>query len=56
MTRDAMALLIVAICVSPIITLGICAFWRNLELSARDQDTRRYPRYGRPSEKRDKET
>jgi len=46
MAHDSVILLFVAICVSPVITAALCAVWRNLELSSREQDPRRFPRYG----------
>lgn len=39
-------LLIALLCIMPIVCFGICAFWRGLELNARESDTRRYPRPG----------
>lgn len=39
-------LLIAILCISPLVTFGLCAVWRVLELNQRDGDTRRYPRPG----------
>jgi hypothetical protein len=29
----------------------LCSFWRALEITAREGDTRRFPRYGNPNER-----
>jgi len=39
-------LLIALLCISPLLTFGLCAVWRILELNSRDGDTKRYPRPG----------
>lgn len=39
-------LLVAILCISPLVTFGLCAVWRILELNSRDGDTRRYPRPG----------
>ena len=39
-------LLIAVLCISPLVSFGLCAVWRILELNARESDTRRYPRPG----------
>lgn len=39
-------LLVAVLCISPLVTFGLCAVWRVLELNARESDTRRYPRPG----------
>jgi hypothetical protein len=39
-------LLVAILCISPLVTFGLCAVWRILELNSRDGDTKRYPRPG----------
>lgn len=39
-------LLVAVLCISPLVTFGLCAVWRILELNARESDTGRYPRPG----------
>jgi hypothetical protein len=39
-------LLIAVLCISPLVSFALCAFWRILWLNSRDGDTRRYPRPG----------
>lgn len=46
-------LLIAALCVSPFISFLICAVLRSMELTHRENDTRRYPRYGQSDDMRD---
>jgi hypothetical protein len=46
-------LLVAVLCISPLVTFGLCAVWRILELNSRDSDTRRYPRPGTHPERPD---
>lgn len=39
-------ILLIALCLSPFVSFALCAVWRVLELNARENDTRRYPRPG----------
>jgi hypothetical protein len=46
-------LLVAILCISPLLTFGLCAVWRILELNSRDGDTKRYPRPGTHPERPD---
>jgi len=46
-------LLVAILCISPLVTFGLCAVWRVLELNSREGDTRRFPRPGTHPERPD---
>lgn len=52
---DELELVLFALCIIPMLMFGVALFACELRIQYRDNDTRRYPRYGRSDDMRDSE-
>ena len=46
-------LLVAVLCISPLVSFGLCAVWHILQLNAKEGDTKRFPRPGTHPERPD---